>query len=199
MRRHAGIDRATYEIGIARLIARVREVHEIDHSHSWTPRPRAYEQLAEKADEFAELMAEFEGTDAEYVFDRLDEAEQIGLDGWPVSEPEGGPEPGRYQGLKWRIRELADAARLAGKRLPGPRTKQALPIAARGLLHLWNDCGFSEPVLSDGSEIVGELNRVCCGAGIFLSRERLRGALAESLATFDRHEYGGFDLILYRR
>lgn len=185
------IDRMTYEAGIARLIERVREVHRLDQEHSWTPRRKEYEAFAERAEEFANLIAEQEGSDTERIFDRR--GDRVGLDGWPVES-----EDVTLQGLKWQVRELAAAARKAAQELPAPRTKQALPMAARGLLHLWHDCGRARPVLSDGSEIVGELNRVCFQAGIVLSRERLRGALADSLETFDRNYYDGFDLLLYR-
>lgn len=192
------IDRALYDAGIARLIARVRRCHESECEQTWTATRRRYEAFAQRAEEFSELMAEHEATDIESVHDERGEPVKVpGPDGWPV-EIQDDPEWPSMQGLKWRIRDLADSARIAAERLPGAREKHALPMAARGLLHLRHDCGFQRPALSNESHDVCELDRVCRTAGIILSRERLRGALAESLKTFDSTFYDGFDLILYR-
>lgn len=192
------IDRELYDAGIARLIARVKLCHESEGEQTWTETRRRYEAFAERAEEFADLIFDHEATDIEFVHDERGKPVKVpGADGWPV-EIQDDPEWPTMQALKWRIRDLAESARIAAERLPGARERFALPMAARGLLHLRHDCGFSRPALSNESDDVCELDRVCRSAGIVLSRERLRGALSASLSTFDANFYDGFDLILYR-
>lgn len=183
-----------YDYGVDRLIERVKSVHEGESrgERNWrTEARRKYEELARRADEFAELIREHEATDVEDVFERVEV--EVGRDGWPIEH-----EPlTTMSALRYHVRDLAAAARIAAEELPTARQKLALPMAAKGLLCLRHDYGFERPALSNDSEDVRELDRICRLSGIVLSRETLRNALAEALRTYDPHYRADFSF-LYR-
>jgi len=175
-----------YERGIRKLIELVSRIH---HNTEWNPteQKKALEDAANKLEELAELLLSGPAAyDLETAHDERGIPERvIGLDGFLIEQPES--EWPSYQSIKWDIRELAMSARIAAERLPNPRKRHALEFAARGLLYLRHDYGFPRVTLSNDSADVSELERVCTSAGLVLSPERYRGALAESLKTFDPH------------
>ncbi len=188
---------AEYEAGIQRLIQHLAAMQR--DSFNPTPLRKRYELFAQRAEEFATLIAEFSADDLEDVHaERGRPVREIRADGHVV-DVDHDPHWPSLETMRWRVRELAESARVAADRLPSPREKRALPLAVRGLLHLRYDHGFPRPTLSDKSEDVQELARVCEKAGIHLSPERLRGALAEELKTFDPHLNADLDWILYGR
>lgn len=173
----------TYEAGIARLIEHVRAMHR----NEWSPtsKRKALESIAARIYELADLLDE-QGTnqsDIEELHNRPPEPE-VGPDGYPVAVDDFGCS---YKGTIMYMRDLAKSARRVADELPDPRRKPALPFAAYALLHLRYQHGLERPALSDGGDAVRELRAVCEAAGIHLSSERLRGALAEALHAFDPH------------
>jgi hypothetical protein len=188
---------ADYERGIGNLIKVVVRVHDAS-AGKWSPTPLRHEisEIAIKLDKIADLLGH-QGSAQRRIESVHDEPEarQIGLDGYPIEESPLNTKAGSYQETTWRIRWLADSAREAANRLPNPRQKRALPYAAMGLLHLRQRYDFPRPALSNNSEEVNELDRICRAAGIFLSRERLRGALAQALKEFDGYVRPGYEWI----
>ena len=94
---------------------------------------------------------------------------------------------GSYSGACMRMCELANSARQAAAEVPNPRRRPALPFAAEAFIWLryWN--GF--PRVSsyvDGTD-VEELKCIAERAGIVVSEQRISGALAKAMKTFDRH------------
>jgi len=107
----------------------------------------------------------------------------IGGDGMPIPYP--WDNAGRYQGLSYGLRELAEVAeRLAGE-CPKPRTRPVLPLAGRLFLLMWLEAGEARPALSNASPAVLAFKRVLDDAGMCLSEERVRGILSGALDAFD--------------
>lgn len=157
-----------------RLVQEIRAVNEADRQWSPTPERKRYEDFAARAEEFAERILGLECTDVEAVHDELrsnDRGEVV--NGYPC-----------MKSIRQHVLDLAESARVASDRLPNPRARRALPFAALGLLRLRYEFGFPRPALSNSSADVVELDQVCRAAGLVLSRERLRGALAEALSGF---------------
>ncbi|MFA7666364.1 MAG: hypothetical protein WCY32_09620 [Burkholderiaceae bacterium] len=180
-----------YDHGVDRLVEWVKSVHESHGRRNWTETRRRYEAFAQRAEEFANLIAEHEATDIEEVFERHET--EVGADGWPIDH-----EPATtMKVLKYQIQDLAASARTAASELPTARQKLALPMAAKGFLYLRYDYGFDRPALSNNSEDVRELGRICQLSGIVLSPETVRNALAEAIRTFDPH-YRAEVSFLYR-
>ena len=91
-----------------------------------------------------------------------------------------------YRHTTQAILDLAVSARIASKKIPDPRRKFALPMAAQALLFLRYDFNFERPSRSNTDPLVAELDRLCALAGTpRYSAARLRGAIAEALANFD--------------
>jgi hypothetical protein len=177
-------DRAAYDRGIARLVARVRQINEA--SKVWTPTPKRKEltAIAERLAALAELLgrpgaAQF---DIEAEHDRPP-PNQIGLDGRPVPVP--ADYNVSYKAVICHMGLLADSARRAAKSLPHPNEKRALPFAALALLHLRRWHGLPCPSAYQGGEGVGELQTICEQAGVVLSKESYRRALTAALKDFD--------------
>ena len=171
-----------YERGIQAIIGRMRQIHERD----WSPTPlrREIDSIAEELKRMVALLET--RSSAQTQIERLHEEPQpteIGVDGYPIEEPPN--RRGTYKSVILELRHLADSAREAASRLPDPREKRALPFAAMALLHLRYELGYQRPAVSNNNEVVRELDRVCREAGIVLSRERLRGAMADALKNFD--------------
>ena len=124
-----------YQAAIGKLIQRVR----VSHETKWSPTEsrKECERVAKALDDVAELVATtFEGMRIEEVHEERGKPERkTGLDGYPIEE-ENYLEWPSYQGIKWRIRDLADSARKAAADLPDPRTKFALRHAATGMLQI---------------------------------------------------------------
>ena len=176
-------DRSGYNRAFARLIQRVRALEQTEREWSPTPKRKRIEEVAAKLDELATYL-EGHGSDQ---FDIEEEhnrqpAPEVGPDGWPRAVERPWPS---YKATVWHMRDLAASARRVADDLPSPRKKRALPFAALALLHLRYNHGYARPVLSDSSEDVFELKRLCEEAGIVLSDTRLRGALAEAFDSFD--------------
>ena len=179
-----------YQLGIERLIQRVRQLAE-----PWSPTPikKEIDSLAKRLQALAEDLsvdgvAQFS---IECEHDREPETE-TGVDGWPI-EPVSFDI--RYAGIVHHIKLLAESAKRASSNLPNSRMRHALPFAALGLLYLRHEHDFAPAALSDNSLDVKELERVCNAAGIVLSRESYRNALSDALQKFDVH-YVPFE---YRR
>lgn len=168
-----------YEQSIAKLIDRVKQIHEVNWSP--TPEAKALEALANKLEETIAMMDESAYWELEDAFDQPQQG-WVRFDG--TREPDI-DRSGRYASIRWAMYEVAEFARAKKDELPNPKKKHALPFAAIGLLHIMYEAGKERPKLYDRSEAVKELGRICDAANIALSPERLRGALTEALATFD--------------
>lgn len=176
-----------YERGIKRLIKMVQHVCEAEKEWSPTPLKKDIEKIAATLEETARLLerdgcAQF---DIEFLHDERDiPVRAIDLNGWPVENKTIIERPS-YKAVTWYIRGLAESARVAADQLPNPREKRALKYAARGLLHLMHHCGRPCPSLYDNGAGVQEFKQICECAGMNLSVESYRGALAASLKNFD--------------
>ena len=181
-----GADVHGYETGVDHLIKRIRALNKSD----WTPTPKRKEAeaLAVRLATLADFL-DATGTlqlDLEELHDRPIPP-LVGDDG--RSRPDAMAESWHisYQGMIWRLRDLAVSARRVATELPNPRAKAALPLAALVVLHLRYRHGFQRPTLYDAGEDVRAFKRVTDAAGMPLSIERLRGALSEALRDFDPH------------
>lgn len=168
-----------YDKSISNLIERVRLIN----SAGWSPTPEAnaLEELEKRLNETIALMDKDAYWDLEEVFNRPSPG---------AVRSDGSTEPdidraGHYASIRWGMYELAEFARRKKDELPHRNKKHALPFAAIGLLHILYQAGKDRPKLYDNSDAVKELERVCKDAGIFLSSESIRGALATSLKSFD--------------
>ena len=166
-----------------RSIPKLTETVGLMHSTKWSPTPeaKALELLAKKLDETITLMDRNTYWELEEDFNQPIRG-RVHLDG--TREPDI-DRAGSYAGIRWRMHELAEFARSKKDELPHPNKKHELPFAAMAILHIMYQAGKDRPTLYDNSEAVKELGRVCNGAKIILSPERLRGALAASLESFD--------------
>lgn len=180
-----------YEKSIAKLIERVGLIH--TSGYSPTEESKALNALAQKLDETIGLMDQDSYWELEDAFNQPSPG-SVRIDG---SKEEDVERAGRYANIRWGMYELADFARRKKGELPHRNKKHAVPFAATGLLHIMYQAGKDFPKLYDHSEAVKELGRVCNGANIVLSAERLRGALTESLESFDpNYRDAGIDEIL---
>jgi hypothetical protein len=177
-----------YEQGIARLIALVKEIEGGKGAVKWSPTP-SREALLAIADRLAELRCDLE-TPSSATFDIENEHDkeyppQVGVDGMPIpTEPWGCS----YAATLMHMRELEASARRAAAALPDARTRNALPTAALGLLWLRLEHGYGRPRLSNDSDDVKELGRVCESAGLHKSPVTLRNALSKALEAYDPHQ-----------
>ena len=73
------------------------------------------------------------------------------------------------------------------ERLPDPRKRSALPVAALGYLHLRYRFLGEPPALTCGGADVVEFGNICRDAGIHVSDDRLRQVLSAQLRCFDLH------------
>jgi len=111
--------------------------------------------------------------------------QEIDVDGWPIEIEDWRIS---FSGTLFRMKELAASARSAAASLPTARQRRALPFAALGLLHLrYRDERDWAPSLSNNSEAVLELSRICDLAGIPKAPETLRNALSDAMKAFDKH------------
>lgn len=167
------IDLIEYEKDIGRLIKQVKSLQ----ASKWSPTPlkKEIDSLAESLEKVAQLL---ESGAAQGVIEARYDQER---------ERDTARTRPAYKAIVWGIRDLCDAAKEASGALPNPRTRYALPYAALGLLHLRYKHGFAYPLLSNVSEDIKELERVCKGAGIVLTPDRFRTALTAALANFDPH------------
>lgn len=180
-----------YEKSIAKLIERVCLIH--TSGYSPTEEGKALDALAQKLEETFALMDQAKYWELEYAFNQPGPG-SVRIDG---SKEEDIERAGRYANIRWGMHELAKFARRKKGELPHRNKKHAVPFAATGLLHIMYQAGKGCPKLYDNSEAVRELGRVCEGAGIVLSAERLRGALTASLESFDpNYRDAGIDDIL---
>lgn len=156
-----------YELCIARLIEYVKRAR----LAPWSPTPakRAMTALSRKLEELANLL----------------ESDPYALSVEDFHNARAEPD---FQTIKHGIHMLAESARLAADDLPNPREKPAIGIAAQGFLHIRHAYGLPQPALSNNSPGVLEFGQVCESAGIPLSPERLRGALAEAFNSFDKYD-----------
>lgn len=171
-----------YEASILKLSERLRQMRE----SNWSPTPRVKElkYLAEQLDKAADLLAEQRWMDVERAFD-ADPPPEIGIDGWPIlSDPEESRK-GMFQATKWRLRDIAEAARQVTEEYPNSRARPEVPYGAIAFLHVWYQCGRDRPSFYDDGEAVQEFGKVCRSAGIHLSSARLRTALAAAWKDFD--------------
>lgn len=168
----------TYEQEISNLIDVVKHMHE----SAWSPTEsrNKIERIAQALEKVAELLEDGSAQfDIEIFHDKRGIPEMVtGLDGWPVEESAEREWP-TYQGIKWEILLLAESAHLTAEQLSRP--EKALAYAARRLLYLRQAYDFNLPKLYNNSLDIKELERVCNAAGIFLSAESYRGALAKAL------------------
>ena len=181
-----GTDVQGYDTGVDHLVKRIRALNE----SGWTPKPKRKEAkaLAVRLATLADFL-DATGTlqlDLEELHDRPIPP-LVGDDG--RSRPDAMAESWHisYQGMIWRLRDLAVSARRVATELPNPRAKAALPLAALVFLHLRYRHGFQRPTLYDAGEDVRAFQRVTDAAGMPLSAERLRGALSVALRNFDPH------------
>lgn len=93
---------------------------------------------------------------------------------------------GRFKGLCFRLRDLAEVAGNLADENPRPRTIPELAIAADCFLHIWYTAGKGRPTLYDRGEAVTQLAAVFSNASYVLSNERVRGILAKAFEEFDR-------------
>lgn len=168
-----------YEQSIAKLIDRVKQIHEA----KWSPttEAKALEALAKKLDETISMMDMSSYWGLEDSFNQPQRG-VVRLDG--TKEPDI-DRSCRYASVRWAMSELAEFARSKKGELPDPRIKLALPFAAMGLLHIMYQSGKSRPSLYDNGEVVNKLRDICSAAGIVLSPEALRNALKKALDSFD--------------
>jgi hypothetical protein len=168
-----------YEKSISKLIERVAMIN----SAKWSPTPEAnaLETLATRLDETIALIDEDTYWDLEEAFNQPSPG-AVRFDG--TTEPDV-DRAGHYASIRWGMYELAEFARRKKEELPHRNKKHALPFAAIGLLHIMYRAGKDRPKLYDNSDAVKELERICKGAGVFLSSESMRGALSASLKSFD--------------
>lgn len=169
-----------YEQGISRLIEYVRQ-------WSDTPSPTARRKaISALADRLNDLLRELETSGAAQgaIEDEHDQEPppEVGFDGLPIPAPKWGV---CYSETLQHMWDLVDSAKRAADKLPNPRKRKSLPVAALGLLHLRMTHGFDRPRLSDTSPDVQELKRVCEAAGLIKSAETLRNALSKELQSFD--------------
>lgn len=73
------------------------------------------------------------------------------------------------------------------ERLPDPRRRFALPVAALGYLHLRYRFLGKPPALTSGGADVLEFGNICRDAGLHVTDDRLRQLLSEQLRFFDPH------------
>ncbi len=177
-----------YEAAVQKLIARTRDIHAVAGEWSPTPLRKELLEVAERIEALSALLDRSGAAQSElerrHKMRRRPE-QIIGVDGYP--EPADDAPFASYEGVRYELRELARSAREAAAELPDPREKRALPFAALGVLLLRRDYEFPPAVMSDDGADVVELERVCCAAGLMLSRQRLRGALTEARRRFDLH------------
>jgi hypothetical protein len=185
-----------YKRGIKKLVEIVSRIH----SSEWSPTEskRAIEKIAKKLKETAWLLDACGSAqcDIEILHNKRGIPEPvIGLDGIPIQQSPKWEWPS-YRSIRQDIELLTESARLAAEQLPDPRKNRALEFAARGFLHLRHDYGFPPISLYNNSDDVIEFESICNSAKIFLSRERYRGVLSESLKTFDPYFLQpGFELL----
>lgn len=179
-----------YQRGLERLVEYVTHIHEAESKRNderWdrTEHKKRIEKVADELKKTADLLSgqSSELFDIEMAHDeRRQPTKSVGINGWHSEENELLPSMEAIESL---IRDLAESASSAAQRIPHPNTKRALPIAAKGLLHLRYECGFPKPVLSNNSEEVIDLGIVCKKASMVYSPERLRGALSLAIKDFD--------------
>lgn len=179
-------DLTAYTAGITRLAERAQAMNAV----KWSPTPeyRAANALARRLSDLADHLDEggVLQFDLEELHDRPPPS-VVGEDGY--SRPDALAESLQcsYKETIWRIRDLADSARRLADELPDPRRKPALPFAIMVFLHLRSRYGFPRPALTATGAVVADLACLTKSAGIHLSAERLRNALAEGLKNFDPH------------
>ena len=162
-----------YEQAFARLAQRVGDLH--NGAFNETPVRQTIDEIAAQLEKTAALL---EGQTLAQHYIETEHGERHQLPGEAAWDA--------YRHTTQAILDLADSARAASKKIPDPRRKFALPMAAQALLYLRYDFGFSRPSLSNTDAIVSELARLCVAAGTSrYSPSRLRGAIAEALANFD--------------
>lgn len=150
----------------------------------FTENTRRHRGLAKRLRAIAATLDEQEWFYLECKYDE-DPPPHVGEDGRLISDP--GANAARYEGLLWRLRELAETADRLADENPKPRTKPELPMAADFFLHLWLAAGKDRPSLYDKSAAVTALHDVLVAAGNPLSTERVRGILTAALGKFDPH------------
>jgi hypothetical protein len=166
----------SYEAAFERIVAEVARRAKSE----WSPTPKA-KRLGALATRIDKLV---------------DELRHVSLDRGSIEREHDYPggcdprsadaRPGAYKAALVRMAELADSARRVQAALPSPRKRRALPFAALAYLHLRRDYDCQRPTLYDAGFDVREFGRLCRQAGLHLSDERLRGALADALRAFDR-------------
>ena len=145
---------------------------------------RRHKGLANSLRAIAAQLDEDEWFFLEEEFNK-DPPPEVGLNGSKIPFP--GNNAGRYKGVLWCLRELADTADYMADGNPKPRTKPELPMAADFFLHLWFAAGKDRPALHNTSPAVLALKSALDGAGYQLSPERVRGILTDALNKFDPH------------
>jgi len=213
-----------YEASIKRLVAFVRTVHENEKlaTGAGRRRPPSREKKALEvagsylpyfdpshdrlklqilADQLEKTLSLLEMPFYEFSLEDEfnadpDEYETDPATGWRqrVPVPPAYSRAGSYKALLWEIRRLIDASKKESDALPDKR-KRAERLAAAGLLHVLYEADQDRPKLYDNGPAVVELERVLLEAGIALSRERIRGLLAEALENFQPCD-GAFNHIL---
>ncbi len=190
-----------YRLFVTRLVEAVARIYEAENSKDWSPTvaKKNIEAIEKKLTQIANILDE--AGCAQFDIENIHNAQGfetvIGENGWPVKSPI--EYWSSYKSIILNIRDLAESARLAMMEIPDPRKRNALEFAARGYLHLRSLHGFDRPVLSNNGPDVIALKEICEAAGIFLSEERYRGALSESLKNFDPHCLEpGLDSIFYQ-
>ena len=162
-----------YEQAFARLAQRVGALH--NATFDVTAARKQIDEIAALLEKTAALLEE-QTLAQHYIETEHGERHQLeGEAAWDA-----------YRHTTQAILDLAVSARIASKKIPDPRRKFALPMAAQALLYLRYDFGFSRPSLSNTDALVSELARLCVAAGTpRYSAERLRGVIAAALAAFD--------------
>ncbi len=150
--------------------------------HDYAEDARQYQELADRLRETAALLDQHKWT---FLEDRFNESNPpfVGVNGLPV--PCTVNNAGRYKGLYWGLRELAQTADELAHENPKARTKPELGYAAAYFLHLWREAGRDRPKMYDKGDAVIALNKVLRSAGFVLSLERVRGILNNAWQVFD--------------
>lgn len=159
---------STYDEWIAYITKRTRALHFLDNN----PGGYTVVHMRRGARAFADVIAQL----VEHLAScRL---ARINVEALHDSRVTNGEASRTYATIQEDLEHLRKSAEDAVKQIPDSRAKNALPFAARELLVARDACGLPAAVLSDDSEAVAELDRICRAAGIVLSPQRLRGALS---------------------
>lgn len=173
-----------YDECVSRLVKVVRDVSRAE----WSPTPEKKRLLAisARARELWQTLWLDEGLERAFDTRHREMAPVLDGDGRIAGESENEPTYAEVLNLLCQVAQVAESE---AEKLPNSREKPALQIAALGFLHILYQAEQAFPALSNNSQGVREFSVILKRAGIVLSPERVRGALASAVDEFDPHTW----------